>query len=133
MTLLGSTLANCTVTLHFICTLQRMAESTTVSDNMTGGFPEYSASGGIGLICAGVLDTLAARVVCAETAEMFLHNMTDAESTGSATNVFYQGSVECTGDEASLAECSVRLRTVSECPGGLVQQLTCTSCKLFSH
>ena len=46
--------------------------------------------------------------------------------------LYYRGRVECTGDEADITECSVDVESVeavTECPWGLVQQLTCTSCK----
>lgn len=109
-----------------------MAETTVLDAHMTSGYPEYVGNGGPGLVCAGVLDRLAARVVCASTTGTFLYNMSTADSAttpGGANGVFYRGSVECSGEEADFAECSVSLQTISQCPNGLVQRLTCTSCK----
>ena len=109
-----------------------MAEPTSIDEHMISGYPEYSGGGGPGLLCAGVLDRSAARVTCAHTSEMFLHSTTSVESSASSSaGVYYQGSVECNGEEADLSECSVSLQTVAQCPNGLVQQLVCTSCKLL--
>lgn len=118
--------------LDVFCIKQRMAETTVLDDHMTSGYPVYVGDGGPGLVCAGDLDRLAARVVCASTTGTFLYNMSTADSAtapGGASGVFYRGSVECTGEEADFAECSVSLQTISQCPNGLVQMLTCTSCK----
>ena len=118
-----------------------MAEPTSIDEHMISGYPEYSGGGGPGLLCAGVLDRSAARVTCAHTSEMFLHSTTSVESSSasssagvsasSSAGVYYQGSVECNGEEADLTECSVSLQTVAQCRNGLVQQLVCTSCKLL--
>ena len=59
---------------------------------------------------------------------MFLQNMSRVAAP-SRTNVFYRGRIECSGEEADISECSVDVEAVAECPGGLVQQLTCTLCK----
>ena len=102
------------------------------SDNIVSGYPEFIGSGGPGLICAGVLNTQAAQVACASTTEMFLHSIesvTDDGGGGGGVGVFYRGDIECTGSEADITECSISMRLVPECPRGLVQQLTCTSCK----
>ena len=107
-----------------------MVEPTSIDEHMISGYPEYSGGGGPGLLCAGVLDRSAARVTCAHTSEMFLHSTTSVVESSSA-GVYYQGSVECNGEEADLSECSVSLQTVAQCPNGLVQQLVCTSCKLL--
>ena len=107
---------------------QRMATSGT---DIVSGYPEFIGSGGPGLICAGELDTRAAQVVCASTAEMFLHSINSTTVAGGdgIAGVFYRGDIECTGNEVDITECSVSMRVVSECPHGLVQQLTCTSCE----
>ena len=103
-------------------------------DDGMGGYPQFTGSQGPGLLCAGVLDLESARVACASTSDQFLHRISRAAPPNdtAAGGVFYRGRIECTGDEVDITECSVGLEAVSdvtECPHGLVQQLTCTSCK----
>lgn len=106
-------------------------EIETGSDDRVRGYPELIGSEGPGLLCSGVLDVNSARVACATTSETFLHNMTTVVLPNSTTtnNVFYRGSIECTGDEADITECAIGVESVGECPRG-VQQLICTPCKL---
>ena len=108
-----------------------MAEAESGTKTVSG-YPEFIGSDGPGLICAGVLDTLAARLVCASTTEMFLHTVHSTNSTtAGGVGVFYRGDIECAGTEVDITECSISMRVVSECPHGLVQTLTCTSCKSY--
>ena len=95
------------------------------------GYPQFTGSDGQGLLCAGVLDTPAARVACPSTTELFLQSMAEVNSTrlSAVSPVFYHGRIECSGDEVDITECSVDVEAVTECPNGLVQQITCTSCK----
>lgn len=110
-----------------------MVDSTTDSDDKTiSGYVQFLGSEGPGLVCGGELDVLAARVYCASTNEMFLHDMTQVvppSTTTDAMSIFYRGSIQCTGEEADITECSISMNTIAECPQGLVQHIMCTSCK----
>lgn len=83
------------------------------------------------MICAGELNVEEAQVVCATTAEMFLRDLTRVavSNVTTTTSVFYRGSVQCTGEEADISQCSVSMDPVTRCPSGFVQRITCTSCE----
>jgi hypothetical protein len=54
-----------------------------------------------------------------------------AAPSNTTTSVFYRGRIKCGGEEADITECSVDVEGVAQCPHGLVEELTCTSCKLL--
>ena len=102
-------------------------------DGMTRGYAEYTGSQGPGLLCDRVLDVQSARVACASSSEQFLHSLSRVAPPNTTLNVFYRGRIECTGDEVDITECSVGVEPTDQCYQGLVQYLTCTSCKsMFS-
>ena len=125
-----------TFKFHFVspATPQRLAPGGPDSESQgsRSGHPQLTGSQGPGLLCPGVLDVPSARVACASTSEMFLQSMTRVTApSNDTTSVFYRGRIECGGGEADITECSVDVEAVAQCPHGLVQELTCTSCKFI--
>ena len=109
--------------------LQKLTNVTKI-DHLVQGYPEFSDTSSPGYFCAKVIGRQVAQVLCRHLEQKFFYNLTNVNFT--SADVYYGGSINCTGEEVDLTECEVSLQPTSQCPRDQIQQLTCTSCKYFS-
>lgn len=94
----------------------------------TLSYPEIMGNGGWGVLCytnPPLVSTLVGEVICRQTQSLFLERVSRGDYPhGYSENVFYSGTINCTGDESLLSECEVDLKPSGWCPG----EYTTVSC-----
>ena len=78
-----------------------------------------------GLVCMSAMTTSAGEVFCRQMKGMFLWKLTKGELPEGYSGVFYQGQIQCSGDELNLADCTTDLRSTQQCLDGYVM-IECT-------
>ena len=84
-------------------------------------YPEILGSAGWGMLCynegEALINTLVGEVICRQTKNMFLSKISRAGHPAGVTGrAFYAGTINCTGDEAKISECSIELEPSGWCP-----------------
>ena len=77
-------------------------------------YVEVKGSAGWGSICRSHLTLAAATIICRSERQLFAIQM----RSGNYNHTRYTGTLNCTGEEASLDECGVVLEKVDSCDGG---------------
>ena len=75
-------------------------------------------------MCDGTIDIDGAAAVCREDRGLFAKSI-EAQSDNSG-GIFYQGNIDCQGEETRLEKCTLAIQSVSSCSGGVVNVI-CTS------
>ena len=72
-----------------------------------------------GMLCYDAsISILVGEVTCRQTEHMFLSRISRGDHpSGFSGRAFYNGTINCTGDEEKLSQCSVNLAPVGWCPG----------------
>ena len=81
---------------------------------------------GWGLFCTPIVTKEIGEVICRETKGYFLARILKGSRPINYHMSFYDGKIDCTGDEATLSECNVNVYTVHECRDGYVM-IDCSS------
>ena len=93
----------------------------TLNSAITRSYPEIMGSAGWGMLCYdedSSIGNLVGEVICRQTQNLFLLKITRGEHPeGYSGRAFYNGSINCTGDESKLSECTVKLVPSGQCPG----------------
>lgn len=85
--------------------------------------PQVLGPNGWGLLCYSntplvTVTVPVGSVICRETRDQFLIRISGETRVSGYTGVYYNGTIGCTGDEASLSECSMKLSKQLLCPDG---------------
>ena len=92
----------------------------TESHGVIRTYPQIMGPNGWGLVCHSntpVIDVHAGQVICRQTMGQFVTRISRGDLPTHYRGTFYYGFIKCTGEEASLSECSVRVLTY-RCTGG---------------
>ena len=93
-----------------------------LNSDITRSYPEIIGTAGWGMLCYDEdnppISILVGEVICRETEHKFLSSISrGGHPTGFSGHAFYNGVINCTGDEQKLSECSVNLIPTGWCPG----------------
>ena len=89
---------------------------------LTRNYPQFFPRGREwGIFCYSdtpVVTTAVAEVICRQVHSQFLHRISKGNKPTNYFGKFYDGKIDCTGDEAGLSGCDVNVIAVEDCRDG---------------
>lgn len=100
-----------------------------INPAITRSYPEILGPAGWGMMCheEPPISIFVGEVICRETQSLFLSKISrGGHPTGYSGHAFYNASINCTGDESKLSECSVILVPTGWCSDDMYTIIDCT-------
>lgn len=105
-----------------------------INPAITRSYPEILGPAGWGMLCykEPSISIFVGEVICRETQSLFLSKISrGGHPAGYSGHAFYNASINCTGNESKLLECSVNLIPTGWCPG-MYTIIDCTMGKMYT-
>lgn len=105
-----------------------------INPAISRSYPEILGPAGWGMLCykEPLISIFVGEVICRETQSLFLSKISrGGHPAGYSGHAFYNASINCTGSESKLSECSVTLVPTGWCPG-MYTIIDCTMGKMYT-
>ena len=103
---------------------------------LTRTYPQFFLSGregGIFCYDTPVMTIAVAEVICRQVHSQFLHRISKGTKPTNYLGHFYDGIIDCTGDEPGLSWCDVNVFAVEDCLDGYTIVECSTGMNNYSH